>query len=327
MCGLVGIIGNQISSEDLVIRVERMKTALVHRGPDGDGTYYDPDGRPLVLGHRRLAIIDPEHGKQPMTSADGQFTIVFNGAIYNYLELRRELNTRGHGIHSYSDTEVLLHAYMEWGEECLQKFHGMFAFAIWDKRKNILFCARDRIGIKPFYYYYDGHQLIFASEIKAILAAGGVNAEANMEALQDYVTFQFCLHDKTLFKNIKKLEPGFQLIAHLDNNNAVIKVRQYWDVSYDINDHQDESYFVDHLASLLEDSIHQHLRSDVPLGAHLSGGLDSSAVACLAAPILEGITFKTFTGAFKHGQQFDETAILVLSSTCNKAGNEDLRSK
>lgn len=306
MCGLVGILGG--SFEENLHHIEIMKDAIIHRGPDGDGTYVDSAKLPVFLGHRRLAIIDPAHGKQPLSSADGAVTIVFNGAIYNYLELHSELIDRGHALQSYSDTEVLLYAYLEWGETCVSKLNGMFAFAIWDKRRQLLFCARDRVGIKPFYYYHQNNKLVFASEIKAILTAEKIKREVEHEALQDYLTFQFCLGEKTLFKNIKKLEPGHLLIAKIDGDRINIKLKQYWDVVYKTNEQQDESYFSDNLAVLLTDSLRQHLRSDVPLGAHLSGGLDSSAMVCLTRSILKNHPLKTFTGSFKEGAKFNETA-------------------
>jgi len=183
----------------------------------------------------------------------------------------------------------------------------MFAFAIWDKSRRRLFCARDRVGIKPFNYFFDGNTFIFASEIKAILATDLVKAEPNQSGLQDYLTFQFCLDGKTLFKNIQKLEPGHCMVAQIDGSKISMHVRQYWDVSYEIDHTHDEAWFVDHLAGLIEDSARMHLRSDVPLGAHLSGGLDSSTVACMAANLLKGERIKTFTGAFPEGKQFDET--------------------
>ena len=306
MCGLVGLLTNQLSKIESTGRLSLMLNTIRHRGPDGEGVFFDA-GQSVALGHRRLAIIDPEHGKQPMTTQDGQLTVVFNGAIYNYLELRRELIAKGHPIHAYSDTEVLLYAYREWGEACVDRFLGMFAFAIWDKAKNRLFCARDRVGIKPFYYYFDGEALIFASEIKAILASGLVKAESNPAGLQDYLTFQFCLDDKTLFNGIKKLEPGYCLVAQLGQEKLSVTTRQFWDVNYDIDDTHNEKWFIDNLASLIEDSTRMHLRADVPLGAHLSGGLDSSAIVCLAADLLKGERIKTFTGAFSEGPQFDET--------------------
>lgn len=317
MCGLVGIYGGD-HRHAMENRVEKMKNTIVHRGPDGEGTYVDAEV-PLVLGHRRLAIIDPKNGQQPMTTSDDMVTVVFNGAVYNYLELRRELIARGHAIHTYSDTEVILHAYTEWGEACVHKFNGMFAFAIWDRRNKKLFCARDRLGIKPLYYWSDGTQLIFASEIKAILAAG-VKGESNSDGLQDYLTFQFCLGDKTLFKGIKKLEPGYALSVKLETGHVQTKVYQYWDVEYNIDEGHSEAWFVDHLSSLLEDSVRIRLRSDVPLGAHLSGGLDSSTVVSLASSMLDGMPFKTFTGAFKEGAQFDETKYAKIVS---KAANTE----
>ena len=279
---------------------------MAHRGPDGEGLYADSSSG-LTLAHRRLAIIDPGHGHQPMISQDEDLAIVFNGAIYNYLELRRELSAKGHPIASYSDTETLLYAYREWGEDCTQRLLGMFAFAIWDRRRKRLFCARDRLGIKPFYYWTDGGTLGFASEIKGILAAGLVRAQPDAEGLRDYLTFQYCLGDKTLFDGVRRLEPGWSLTASLDGDRVKLATRQYWDLKYDIDEEHGESWFVDHLASLIEDSVRIHLRSDVPLGAHLSGGLDSSTVVCLAAGLLQGERLKTFTGAFSEGPQFDET--------------------
>lgn len=322
MCGLLGLVGGW-GVEALRAKASRMMDELNHRGPDGAGLVSDPH-LPVVLGHRRLAIIDPEHGKQPMQTSDGQLTVVFNGAIYNYLELRRELLAKGHPLHSYSDTEVLLYAYREWGEACVTRFLGMFAFAIWDNVNRRLFCARDRVGIKPFYYHFDGECLAFASEIKAVLASGVVKAEADPSALQDYLTFQFCLGERTLFKNIRKLEPGWSMTAWFDGSRVRLEKRQYWDVHYDIDESHDERWFVDHLAGLIEDSTRMHLRSDVPLGAHLSGGLDSSAVVCLASGLLNGERIKTFTGAFAEGPQFDETGYAKLVSEAAGTDYQDV---
>jgi asparagine synthase (glutamine-hydrolysing) len=304
MCGIVGLLGAEVGSRQ--DRLAVMMRCIAHRGPDGEGSW-SSSRQGVHLGHRRLAIIDPEHGKQPMTTEDGELTVVFNGAIYNYLELRRELIRKGHPIRSYSDTAVLLYAFREWGERCVDRFLGMFAFAVWDERHRRLFCARDRIGIKPFYYACDGRTLVFGSEIKAILASGVVQAEADGPGLQDYLTFQFCLGDKTLFKDIRKLEPGHCMTAQCDSDRISLQTRQYWDLRPEIDERHDERWFVDHLAGLIEDAIRMHLRSDVPLGAHLSGGLDSSTVVCLAAGLLKGELIKTFTGAFPEGPQFDET--------------------
>lgn len=281
-----------------------MMTLLSHRGPDDSGRYIDDR---IALGHRRLSIIDPERGKQPMISECGRFTVVFNGAIYNYLEIRRELLSKGHPIHSYSDTEVILYSFREWGPECVHRFLGMFAFAIWDNVLKVLFCARDRIGIKPFYYRFDGETLVFASEIKAVLAATAAAPSVDADGLKDYLTFQFCLGSKTLFKDIFKLEPGHSLTACFTGDRLELKTCGYWDLRYDIDEEHDHPWFVDHLSRLIEDATRIHLRSDVPLGAHLSGGLDSSAIVCLAARMLQGERLQTFSGAFQEGTQFDET--------------------
>lgn len=306
MCGLVGVVkpGMVVGQGQIILK--NMMNVLQHRGPDGEGVFnFQPSG--VFLGHRRLAIIDPAQGQQPMTTDDGQLTVVFNGAIYNYLELRRELIAKGYPIHSYSDTEVLLYAYKEWGEKCVERFLGMFSFSVWDQANFRLFCARDRIGIKPFYYYFDGASLVFASEIKAILASGMVEAVSNTDGLQDYLTFQFCLGDKTLFQGIHKLQPGHCMVVQCGKTDISVKVHQYWDISYNVDHIHDQSWFIDRLAGLIDDATRMHLRSDVPLGAHLSGGLDSSTVVCLAAGLLKGERIKTFTGAFPEGLQFDET--------------------
>ena len=312
MCGLVGIVTSSLDSEDARRRLGGMLSKIEYRGPDDYGFHADALAG-VYFGHRRLAIIDPDNGKQPMTTPEEDLTVIFNGAIYNYLEIRRELISKGHVIHSYSDTEVLLYAYKEWGEACVDRFLGMFAFAIWDKRNNRIFCARDRIGIKPFYYYHDRHNFIFASEIKSILASGLVDVASNGSGLRDYLTFQFCLDQKTLFKNVFKLEPGHSLTVEMSQGISLRK-RCYWDVKFETDEQHDESWFVDNLSGLIEDAVRIHLRSDVPLGAHLSGGLDSSAVACIASTLLRGERVKTFTGAFREGPAFDETEYAKIVS-------------
>ncbi len=324
VCGIAGIIDISAAAEQLAERVAAMQATLKHRGPDDAGDYLCPDTGSVMLGHQRLAIIDPEHGAQPMTTADGMITIVFNGAIYNYLELRRELIGLQHPIHSYSDTEVLLYAYRQWGEACLTKLQGMFAFAIWDRHKRKLFCARDRLGIKPFYFARTENFFVFASEIKAILASNYLTASADFQSLQDYVTFQYTLGDKTLFNQVYKLEPGCMLTVSLDDERLNVAHKQYWDLDYTIDDHHNESYFIDHLAFLLEDSVRQHLRSDVALGAHLSGGLDSSTVVCMATSMLAGAEFKTFTGAFHEGPAYDETHYAKLVAQSVNANYQEI---
>jgi asparagine synthase (glutamine-hydrolysing) len=307
MCGITGIITTAGNAAHLQGRVLKMMDSIRHRGPDDEGVWLDPH-RAVALGHRRLAIIDPQQGQQPMTSIDGRYTLVFNGAIYNYPQLRRELLAKGHTLRSHSDTEVLLYAFHQWGEACVDRLVGMFAFAIWDRAEQRLFCARDRIGIKPFYFSFDGTTLLFASEIKALFAEGSLRPESNPQGLQDYLTFQFCLDDKTLFKGVYKLEPGHRLNAWFVGDQLRISSRAYWDLAFDVDEDHDEAWFIDRLGELLDDSVRMHLLADVPLGAHLSGGLDSSAVVGLAAGMLGGQSIKTFTGAFTEGPQYDETS-------------------
>ena len=322
MCGISGVMNLKLNKNELTNKIQSMQSKLLHRGPDGQDFFIDAH-LPIAVGHSRLAIIDPEYGKQPLTTHDGLLTIVFNGAIYNYLELRKELIQHGHPIRSYSDTEVLLYAYRQWGEPCVDRLLGMFAFAIWDKKKRKLFCARDRIGMKPFYFFFNESQFIFASEIKAILAEGSIRAVSNSEGLKDYLTFQFCLGEKTLFKDIVKLQPGHHLSVQFEQERLSLKIKQYWDVAYDIDTTHDECWFVENLAAMIEDAVKMHLRCDVPLGAHLSGGLDSTVVVSHAAKLLSGERLKTFTGAFNHGPQFDETAYArLVSKASNTQYNE-----
>lgn len=318
MCGILGWKSKQQLEPR---RLEAMLQAIAHRGPDGEGFHYGED-KTLCLAHKRLAIIDPEHGHQPMLSQDGQVIITFNGAIYNFLELRRELIALGHPIKTYSDTEVLLYAYREWGEECLSHLNGMFAFVIHDKKNNILFGARDRLGEKPLYYYHDHDNFIFASEIKAILESGAVKAEMSPESLHDYLTFQFYLEDNTLFQNIQKIKPGHYFV--LKENSLQLTVKEYWDVSYETDEEEkSEEYYIDKLRALINDSIGLRLRADVPLGSHLSGGIDSSAVAAMNAMHLDGMQLQTFTGTFAEGAAYDETAYAKeVAKSINSVYNE-----
>lgn len=301
MCGIAGIIERDRGRAVDRGAIAAMTAALAHRGPDDETAYIEG---PVGLGHRRLAIIDLQTGRQPMCNEDGTLWIVFNGEIYNYLELRREL-TRHHTFRTQSDTEVLLHLYEELGERCLDRLNGMFSFAIWDARQQRLFAARDRLGIKPFYWHMDGERFCFASEPKAMLAAGLVQSSSDAQGLEQYLTFQFCLGERTLFGGISKLEPGHYLSfrPHRDSEPAIVR---YWDFNYELDVHHTEEYFTDQLLLLLQDSVRLQLRSDVPVGAHLSGGVDSSTVVSLAVQHYGG-AFHTFTGAFRDGPAYDET--------------------
>jgi len=273
-----------------------MSDLLAHRGPDGSGMWVDPAGR-AGFAHRRLTIIDLDTGQQPMTDGTGNW-ITYNGEVYNYPELRRELG--GH-FRTTSDTEVVLRAYDRWGASCLDRFRGMFAFALWDDRGETLFCARDRFGIKPFYYTIQAGTLYFASEIKALLPFLPA-IETDMEAMKDYLSFQFCLGGKTLFKGVRELPPGHFLRV----SRGHVEVRRYWEVFYDHDQSLSAAEARDQMRALMEESVRLHLRADVPVGAYVSGGFDSSAVASLASRSVEGL--RAFTGAFPaEGSAFDES--------------------
>ncbi len=270
MCGIAGITGKKADIEI----VRRMTGLIQHRGPDGFGDWSD-DG--IALGHRRLKIIDlSDAGRQPMTTSDGRYTIVYNGEVYNYLELRKELD--GFAFFSETDTEVVLYSYVRWGVDCLKKFNGMFAFAIWDNLDKTLFCARDRLGIKPFYFSVADGSFIFASEIKPILAAG-VEARVNEKILYDFLARDFYEHtNETFFKDIHKLGSACWMIVQDSQPGAQQK---YWDVSDTTSVgpiaedelEREEKFF--HLAT---SAVKEHLRSDVPVGVALSGGLDSTTL-------------------------------------------------
>lgn len=298
MCGIAGIInlsGSQV--EGLRGRLDLMGRLLAHRGPDGAGAWEHASHR-TGLTHRRLAIIAPDSGKQPMSDPGGNW-ITFNGEIYNYRELRRELGEAD--FRTKSDTEVILHAYRKWGEDCVHHLRGMFAFALWDEERGRLFCARDRFGIKPFYYSVVGDTLYFASEAKAILPfLPGI--ETDFDGLKDYLCFQFCLAGKTLFKGIGELQPGHVLTT----GPGGVTTRKYWEVFYNLDFHHTQRHFEERLTELLKDSVSSHLVSDVPVGAYVSGGLDSSAIVSLATDGLSDVM--GFTGKFQaHGQDFDES--------------------
>lgn len=269
-----------------------------HRGPDGHAIW--THARQTVgLAHRRLSIIDVgPTGAQPMTDGHGNW-ITFNGEIYNYLELRRELGEEN--FHTHSDTEVILHAWRRWGPDALQRLRGMFAFALWDESRQQLFCARDRVGIKPFYYVEAGGAFFFASEIKALLPFLP-EIETDPQGLSDYLTFQFCLGGKTLFRHVRELPAGHFLIIE----EGRTKLARYWEVHYDLDFDHTEQYFAARLRELFHDSIDMHLRADVPVGAYVSGGIDSSISASLAAKRV-GPAFMGFTGKFGEGEEYDES--------------------
>ena len=311
MCGIAGIIGSQEPRESLGRQVDKMTLAIEHRGPDDRGFYIScrHNARITGLGHQRLSIIDVVTGHQPMSNEDGSLWIVFNGEIYNHCELRSELIARGHSYKTYSDTETVIHAYEEYGEACVEKFRGMFAFAIWDERRKQLFAARDRLGIKPFYYARCNGIFLFASEIKSILASGLVEPAVNHRVLPEFFTMAQTLGDSTLFADIKKLMPGHLL--RYDGSDVTIS--RYWDWNLETDrPERSEDYYINRFSELFEDSVRAHLMSDVPLGVFLSGGLDSSFIAALMAKHMIG-PVKTFSVGFedKYYSEFDYARIVA----------------
>lgn len=270
-----------------------MNGAVSHRGPDDQGIFTDKN---VGLGHARLSIIDlSPAGHQPMPDDTGRFWIVFNGEIYNFLELRKELENAGVKFRSKTDTEVIIHLYKKYGVDCLKLLRGMFAFAIWDKEKQVLFLARDRVGKKPLKYYSDGKVFLFASELKAILQNPEVKKEIDWPAIDEYLTYQYVPHPKTGFKNIFKLEPGHYLLIKSD---GTIKKEKYWQIDYSKKLNLSESEWEKAVLEKLKESVKTRLISDVPLGAHLSGGIDSSViVALMAGEMKEPV--KTFSIGFK----------------------------
>ena len=300
MCGIAGIVkfSGDINSEKNVL--ENMVKIQRHRGPDDSGSYFDNE---IALGHSRLAIIDLSgNAHQPMTNEDKTKWIIHNGEIYNYIELREELVKLGHSFKSASDTEVILHAFEEWGEEALRRFNGMWAFAIWDSKKRSLFMSRDRFGVKPFYYYRDKGSFIFSSEIKAILATKKIKKKPNDRAIFDYLITGYGymdIADYTFFEGIYKLKPGHYMKLSIPENKTEYK--KYWDIGDDCPDgsQKNEKYYVDRFYEIFESSIKLRLRSDVDVGVALSGGLDSSSIACVAQKAHKPRRLLSFSSCFE----------------------------
>jgi asparagine synthase (glutamine-hydrolysing) len=298
MCGFVGIINKDKSKVDIRILTD-MADRIAHRGPDGEGSYIEGH---VGFYHKRLAIIDLATGHQPMISDN--HAIVYNGEVYNYIELRDELRNKGHRFQTQSDTEVILKSYQEYSYESIYKFNGMFAFLLHDKNREQVIAARDHFGIKPLYYFVDKNTILFASEIKALLAHPHVTSDFDQDALNDYLTFQFVLGDKTLFKNIHKIMPGHYLV--IDQNTFEARQVKYWSPNFSVDTFHTEAYFINELRSLINDSIRIQLRSDVPVGTYLSGGIDSSLITMIAARAISGRKISTFSGAFHEGPEFSE---------------------
>ena len=293
MCGIAGILnlnGAPVSEAAL----KPMTDAIAHRGPDGEGRFVDG---PLGLGHRRLAILDlSPAADQPMTTADGRYTISYNGEVYNFRELRRDLEAAGHIFRSAGDTEVVLNAFAEWGEGALDRFNGMFALAIWDRRERELFLARDRYGIKPLYWAEVGGAFLFASEVKAIIAHGAYEARMDLKGLLEYFTFQNFFTDRTLFDGVRLFPAGCSLRLR-QGNTAIPTPTQYWDYAFvEPETPADDTEYLEELDRLFCQAVKRQLVSDVEIGSYLSGGMDSGSVTALAAGDLPYI--KSFTCGF-----------------------------
>jgi asparagine synthase (glutamine-hydrolysing) len=303
MCGIAGII-QQDSSAFTETHLKKMTGALAHRGPDGEG-FWKNNSDKVLLGHRRLAIIDlSAAGRQPM-HFQSRYTIIHNGEIYNYIELKEELQKKGYRFYSQTDTEVITAAYDCWRDECVERFDGMFAFAIWDEEEKVLFAARDRLGEKPFFYHYSGRQFLFASEMKALWAAG-VEKTPNLKMLFNFITIGYTDNPdnpgETFFENIFKLPPAHRLNYYVHLNE--LSVDRYWEVNSDeINESIKEDDATEQFKFLLQQSVKRRLRSDVATGCSLSGGLDSSSIAALMAA---STPFAAFTATFP-GFERDES--------------------
>ena len=276
MCGICGKLNFALGAGVNPALVRDMLGTIRHRGPDDEGVYV---GSQVTLGHRRLSIIDLSGGHQPLSNEDGTVWIVFNGEIYNFNELRTLLISKGHVFKTRSDTETIVHLYEEFGPQCVEKLRGMFAFAIWDEKKKALFLARDRVGIKPLYYSQNGKSLVFASEIKAILADPDVNRELAPEVIDRFLTFLYVPGEDTLLQGIKKLAPGHYLLVQ----DGKTEIRQYWDLRFSKpTGRRSSQQAQEELLSLLAETVDLHMIADVPVGVLLSGGFDSTAVLSFA---------------------------------------------
>jgi asparagine synthase (glutamine-hydrolysing) len=291
MCGIAGIFMDHSPDRmELQREISVMTSCLEHRGPDDYGYAYDDR---VALGHRRLSIIDLAGGKQPIYNEDKTLCIVFNGEIYNYLEMKKDLVASGHRFATNSDTETILHAYEEWGEECVQRLRGMFAFAIWDSERGSLFLVRDRLGKKPLFYARYGNRFVFSSEMKSILADPAFRRTIDEEAVASYFTFSYIPAPLTIYKDIRKLEPGH----YLTYRDGEMTIKQYWDISFLPDRTRKEEDIIHEFMELLEESVRIRLMSEVPLGAFLSGGIDSSTVVALMS-LAQKEKVNTFTIGF-----------------------------
>ncbi len=303
MCGIAGFLDLKQQPADSAL-LERLCARLVHRGPDAAGAFVRG---PAALGHRRLSIIDLASGRQPMSNEDGTVWVTFNGEIYNFQELRHQLEAQGHRFATHSDTEVIVHAYEQYGADCVRHFRGMFAFALWDEPRQALFLARDRVGKKPLFYAHTPEQFVFASELQALVEHPAVSRAIDLAAIDAYLTYGYIPAPATAYQGVHKLPPAHHLRLRLPihgRGSADCKVERYWQLQYGPKQHLSEQEALEGLRSVLEEAVRLRMIADVPLGALLSGGVDSSLVVALMSR-LSNRAVKTFSIGFEE-QAFNE---------------------
>lgn len=299
MCGIAGILYADGDRPVDPNRLKMMRDSIAHRGPDGGGYWSEAS---VGLVHRRLSIIDVVGGDQPIGNEDGSVQVVFNGEIYNFKELRRGLESRGHRFRTCSDTEVLVHLYEDEGEDLVHRLRGMFAFALWDRRKERLLLARDRVGIKPLYFFRDSAKIVFGSELKSVVSAPDVPRELSPEAVEDYLCFGMVSGSASILRNIEKLQPGHTLVV--DRRNWYARPRCYWQLRVEAHEGRSAEEWQDCIISKLDETVRLHMISDVPVGAFLSGGIDSSAIVATASS-QSSVPLQTFSIGFQE-ESFSE---------------------
>jgi len=305
MCGIAGLVRKNKKIE--FAEIKRMTDAIAHRGPDGEGHWLREN---VAIGHRRLSIIDLETGNQPMCNENETIWITYNGELYNFIELREILKQKKHTFKTHSDTEVIVHAYEQWGVDCVKRFRGMFAFAIVDTNKHQFFIARDHFGIKPLVYYHDQHCFAFASEFQALKTLNNINKELDLTALDEYLWQQYIPAPKTIYKNIKKLKPAHCMTVSFAGE--ILAHDEYWKLEFKPNYRKTEKDWIVELDAVIKNSVQKHLVSDVPFGAFLSGGVDSSLVVAYMSQILKQ-PVKTFSIGFEE-KDFNETAYSQIAA-------------
>lgn len=307
MCGIAGLINFKKSVDFSHIR--EMTECLSHRGPDDTGYFIDNH---LAFGFKRLSVIDVKHGHQPMQTSDENFTVIFNGEIYNFKDVREKLKSYGYSFQTNCDTEVLLYAFSHWGSKCVDEFNGMFAFAIYDKKMKDVYIARDRLGIKPLYYAFVGDTLLFGSEIKSILQHPGFIRKANYNAISSYLTFRYPLGEQSVFDGIKKLSPGHLMKVNMSG----IEIKKYWEIPF-IKNKEDlgEKFYLNKIRELLTRAVERRMISDVPIGALLSGGLDSSIIVALMSELSQD-KVKTYSIGFEEDGYDESCYSKVVAKHC-----------